>query len=481
VTIPFAEADTHFLIVGRTGSGKTLTIYSLLREVLPRLATSPDWRMAIFDPKTDTRSRLRALGHKGEVVILHPFDRRCAPWDMAKDLTAPEEVHHAARLFFPTEKESRQPFFSNAAADLLEGVILSFNKKRPGDWTFRDVICAMESEDLLRAVLSWNEEENASRLALYFKKDGINQDVLGEIGTKLGYYRVVAAYWSQAQNKKYSLEQWATSNDVLLIGNSHRGGKAIEGINRVLFYRLSQVLLDQQNSAARRSWIVLDELPAAGNLDGLDQLLLKGRSKGVCLVLGFQDIAALEHIYGEKQAEVITGQATHRAVFALNSPKTAKWAEEAFFDREEPVWLKSSSRTEGSGGASTTEGGGEQLLRRPLFLSSEFAMLHPPNRKHGLGLQGVFRTGRNPAEKYVVHLEHLAQLPDTSKSGPPPSQGEDDPEADFLLADPESGHLKGWSDQEKNAWGLERSTARPTEEPPHLGQVASGLLSLKYR
>jgi len=480
--VPFAEAQLHFLVVGRTGSGKTITIYTLLRDVFREMesvrrgsGTPPlDWRVAIFDAKTDIRSRIRALGFRGEVVMLHPFDRRGMPWDMAADLTAPEEIHHAARLLFPREDGEKNPFFANAAADLLEGVVLSLNKHRPRDWTFRDVICAMESETMLHRVLMLNEEMNASRLGLYFSKQGINRDVKGEVATKLGYYRVVAAYWSR-NSRRYSLNDWANGNSVLLIGHSHRGGKAIEAINRVIFYRLSQILLDQENSEDRRSWIVLDELPAAGKLDGLQQLLLKGRSKGASLVLGFQDIAAVEHVYGDKEAEAIIGAPTHRAMFSVNSYRTAKWAEENFFDRQEPIWLSSQSTSMGPQGSSTTEGASQQLVRQPLFLSSEFAMLQPPNEGLGRGLQGVFRSGGQPAERFEVPLARLKELPHTGRV---PEDTPDD-EKDFLpVQDREAGHLSWWTPAELDTLGLRREQH---QEPGAESDVQGGFDELEFR
>lgn len=51
----------------------------------------------------------------------------------------------------------------------------------------------------------------------------------------------------------------------------------------------------------------LDELRDLGRLDALNRLLLKGRSKNVSVVLGFQDIEGLREVYGDKVANEIVG------------------------------------------------------------------------------------------------------------------------------------------------------------------------------
>ena len=69
--------------------------------------------------------------------------------------------------------------------------------------------------------------------------------------------------------------------------------------------------------------LIREEVREAGKLDGLSRLMTKGRSKGVCAVLGFQDIDGLRDAFGDKKASETTAMCSHKAFLCLESGETA--------------------------------------------------------------------------------------------------------------------------------------------------------------
>ena len=140
-------ATEHFVVMGATGSGKSLLIKRLLRGALnspPGLVN----RALIYDPKQEMVSELQSLGVRaGRVRILHPFDDRACCWDMAVDIKTPIEARQLATTLIPEKQGSKggDSFFTDACRDLLSGVILTLARCAPNPqaWTFRDVILAM--------------------------------------------------------------------------------------------------------------------------------------------------------------------------------------------------------------------------------------------------------------------------------------------------------------------------------------------------
>ncbi|MFX8836738.1 type IV secretion system DNA-binding domain-containing protein, partial [Acinetobacter baumannii] len=63
-----------------------------------------------------------------------------------------------------------------------------------------------------------------------------------------------------------------------------------------------------KDSGMQQAWFFLDEVREAGELDGLSRLMTKGRSKGACVVLGFQDIDGMRDVYGDQVANEICAQ-----------------------------------------------------------------------------------------------------------------------------------------------------------------------------
>ena len=95
---------------------------------------------------------------------------------------------------------------------------------------------------------------------------------------------------------------------MLVLGNDEEQRSALDRVNQLIFRRVSELLLAEEDSSERRTFVIIDELREAGKLDGLHSLLVRGRSKGACVFLTFQEIEGLREVYGEKVAHEITGQ-----------------------------------------------------------------------------------------------------------------------------------------------------------------------------
>src|SRR5205085_6171493 len=105
-------------------------------------------------------------------------------------------------------------------------------------------------------------------------------NVMSTVANKTEPYRAIAAAWYHA-SEQISLRDWVERGYLLVLGTSHVARTAMRAVNRVLFKRLSQMLLEQPSDRSRPTWIVVDELRQAGQLDGLNELAVEGRSRGV--------------------------------------------------------------------------------------------------------------------------------------------------------------------------------------------------------
>lgn len=396
--IPSKFATSHFMVVGTTGSGKTVTIQLLMKEVLQSIGTGANHRALIYDAKQDIASQIPSMGIPGHVFTLNPFDERCLAWDMAKDITEPTAALQAAVTLIPSDKNASQPFFVDSAQLLLYGVMLSFIRSG-ADWRFSDLIRTMQTVERLKRVLSGCPD--AKHIMDRFSQ---SEDTLGEImatvATKMTPYESIAAMWDCAmdQDRKISLIEWVKDrgrdNCVLILGNNERARAAIDRINQVIFKRVSELLLDQTEDRAglRRSWLFLDEIGEAGKLDGLTSVLTKGRSKGVCVVLGFQDIDSLREVYGENIAGVVTSQCNCKAILRLESPRTAEWASKLFGEYEAIETRRSEARGtttptgfgQAQGSKSHTVTDTEHYVKRQSVMESQLFLIPVTSRETGL-------------------------------------------------------------------------------------------------
>lgn len=445
--VPEGKEFGNFMVVGVPGSGKSVTINLLLRSIVARVRKGTA-RALVYDGKTEVISALKALGLPSKsIVILHPFDGRGSAWSIGKDFTNPGEVQDLSILLFPPDR-TNQPFFDKAAADILQGVILSLIEKKGKRWTLRDIVLSFESPTRVRRVLELSPQNVGRRH--YFRVKRAMMDVLMTARSKIRRYEVVAAHWWRAQQagRTFSFEEWITGGGVLVLGNSYRATDAVNGINRVLFHRMSHVLLGRQ-ARQMPTWLVLDELSKAGKFERLDYLMTTGRSKEVSIVLGFQDISGLqvEDAYGKGLAEEITSMVANKAVFRLRGAHTAKWAEE-FFGAEDAIETRHST-----GGVPGTA---QDRQSRPIVSASELLAIPEmgPN-----GLKGVW-SGAGTSDIWEAWIPM-----DVIRRNPLP-----DPAVDFVPAPEEAEVLPPWSDAELRELGLdeqeEEESSEPTEAPP---------------
>jgi len=188
-----------------------------------------------------------------------------------------------------------------------------------------------------------------------------------------------------------------------VLGNDEATRTALDAINQVIFKRLSELILAQTESESRRTWIFLDELRQAGKLEGLSSLLTKGRSKGACVVLGYQDIEGLREVYGTQLANEIAGQCSNKAVLRCDSPDTARWASALFGQREVLEVRLGVSHASNQGTSRSTN---EATAKRDVVLPSEIMELMPTTRTNGM--QGFILTPHVGA--YSVHFDGSALM-----------------------------------------------------------------------
>lgn len=394
--IPSRLATGHFAIVGATGSGKTLFQRLLMQSVLPRIGEGRGSRALVYDAKQDVLSLLAGMGLGCPVVTFNPFDARSVAWDMARDITSPAAALQAATLLIPEAKNDSNPFFTNAARQLLHGVIQALVQAAPGAWTLRHVLLLVREQEQLQTLLG--RFPQTQHLLQFFDHPATAANIVSTVLTYTAPYEIIAAAWDRATSA-LSLRQWLAGESVLVLGNDEANRAALDTINRLLFKRVVELVLagpEATGEGSGRTWFFLDEVREAGRLAGLSSLMTKGRSKGACVVLGFQDINGLRDVYGRNVADELVGQASSKAILRLNTPETAQWASGLFGSRE----VLEASRGQNRGrnfrdlGLPTGSSAGESLshaiAKRELVLDSEFLDL--PETTPQTGLTGFFLT-----------------------------------------------------------------------------------------
>jgi len=377
--LPTDEAVKHLAILGTTSGGKSTLIQLYLQSIAPRFRSNwhrPE-QLVIFDGKNDAVPLLASLGLRPEdenVYILNPFDERGVGWDLADGAQGNLMARHLASLLVPPEPSSNAPYFADSARDLVYAVVLALNTVAGPRWQFRDLICALDSPDRIKAITARHgRAEVIARRILDDEKHAFG--VLSSLGTKMVRFEPVAALWHCTQNpRRFRIGEFLSRPGVLVLSNDPLLRDSLWPINALLLKALTQEILRRPGSRHPRHWFVLDEFPAMEKVDCIHDLLRRGRSKGASVLLGMQGVEALYEVYGENATDDMLSQCAYKTFLRAGGPKTAEWAERFFgkVRKTEAVWSESWSRDGHSASAQYN------VIERSLFLASVFSDLPLP-------------------------------------------------------------------------------------------------------
>lgn len=405
VSLPSHLSKGHFLTVGTTRSGKTVTIRLLLQSIFGFVENNPQLRTIIYDPKREFYPVLRGLGLAAEnIKVLNPLDRRSVAWRVSADVASPTSADAFAGILIP-ETQDQNRYFYDAARQLTRAVLdaLILTEK---PWTLRHLVAITLDDKALKRVLM-HHETTRGVYERYCTHTRSFADVRSTIDTCLAGFRIVAALWEHAP-ESISLRDWLQQKYVLLMSIDRALERTMLPIYRVIFEFASQLLLNESPDTddSRRTWVLVDEAREAGRINGLRALLNQGAGNGVRVVLGFQDFDGFVEVYGQHGAAEVTGLCSNKAILRLESPSTAEWASRVIGEaevREYTVGFSQSSQGQ-------THSVSEQIRDRRLALPGELMTLPMPDHC----VHGYFVTPSVGTYKASVPFkERLTELKDT--------------------------------------------------------------------
>lgn len=389
----------HFLVFGGVGSGKTQTILPMMLAAQRRGDA-----LFVYDNKGDFTAKLpdmpgvfkdkagRVVRRTIHPVILAPWDARSAVWDIAADVNDKAAAREFAAAIVPESKSS--PMWSSAARQVLTGCLIELQQTKPGAWGFRDLagLC-------FRGAI----EEYQETMKRYFPEglmavSASNVTSLGILINMQAFLSPVADLaeaWPErpSQHCRFSLRHWLELERpirrVVIVQGNGRFEQLAQGFAKSLFTLAAQTITDPAavgESRSRRLWVFLDEFPQMGEMSRVAPMLEVGRSKGVRVVLGVQDIAQLKHVYGAERASAWQSLVANQIVCQLQPGATSKFVAEEIIGDREIERIAVSSSTGGGTAAGIFSPGGTQtsnIVResRPVVLPSELQSKLGPRKK----------------------------------------------------------------------------------------------------
>jgi type IV secretory pathway TraG/TraD family ATPase VirD4 len=297
----------HLLFIGNIGTGKTNAISQIIREVKSKM-TEKDV-MIIFDSKGDYYNKFY---QENDVIFSNKpenFKGTHRYWNVFKEIDIDESYESkvensleiASTLFADKIKKTQQPFFPNAAKDILSALLQIFTTEFDSTNNasfFQKIVKESDAQELRNLF----EEFDFKSLISYISSDDSPQTggVLAELYQLLNEIFVGAF----CKNGDLSIKELVRQKGgkTVFIEYDPSAGSLLTPIYRLLLDLAIKEAIGRQKTEGN-VWFIIDEFPLVPNLKHIDNGINFGRSQGCKFIIGLQNIPQAYHEYGESLAQ----------------------------------------------------------------------------------------------------------------------------------------------------------------------------------
>jgi len=297
ITISRDRETRHIIAVGSTGGGKTTIILPIIEQIIDRSD-----KILIYDNKGEMTQKCTSKNP----IILAPWDERCLAWDISADIENDADARNFAASII---KDSSDPMWSEASRAILVAIIISLIKTKE-IWSLTDIFNEISKGYLhLRDLVMRFTPTNIYAVE-EAQKSKTTQSFLIILSSYLSTIKELETGWKG--KKAISFRRWISSEgpernySTLILQGNKRYKKLeqayVQSIMQTIGGFVSSPELEE--STDRRVWIAFDEVAQAGEVAEITNLMEIGRSKGICVILGMQDIAQIKELYSPNIAEI---------------------------------------------------------------------------------------------------------------------------------------------------------------------------------
>ncbi|HEX8058322.1 MAG TPA: type IV secretion system DNA-binding domain-containing protein [Novosphingobium sp.] len=312
-TLPFplGHEQSHAMVIGTTGSGKTTALRGLVKQAIER-----DDSCVIFDL---TGHYMEAFYEPERDHVLNLNDARCETWSVFNDCDTQSEFVSAASALIPPEHGSDGGFWEKAARMLF--VEMCVKLKAQGLGTNKAL-----SDELLKASLK----------RIYARLKGTVADPLTspDAARMAQSIRAVLNAHGEAlrflpeNGSPFSIRDWIRREEkagsILFITAQYVHLDMTRPLLTLWMNIAINTMMTLKHTRTLRTWFVFDELGALHQLPALTRGLQTARSYGGAFVLGVHSFAGLREVYGENGARNIISLTGSKLILRTSDRDTAE-------------------------------------------------------------------------------------------------------------------------------------------------------------
>lgn len=329
------QLSRHMLLLGGIGTGKSNAFNHIIRSV--RRTMTKDDVMIIFDTKGDFYNEFY---RPGDVVISNDSraDGGSGPdyWNIFREVDVDdrleENVLEICRTIFSEKLEkTSQPFFPNAAKDLLNALILFLcrsekSRERRNNRSLRSILDSFEVESMIRILRAYPDTK-AMESYIADPNSGQTLGVVAELQQMVREI-FVGNFAKRGTLSMRRLVREKGARVVFVEYDLGIGGMLTPIYKLLMDLAIKEALCRKSNEG--NVYFMIDEFRLLPHLEHVDDGVNFGRSLGAKFFLGVQNIEQVFHAYGNDLARSILSGFSTLVAFRVADGTTRDYIKEIF-------------------------------------------------------------------------------------------------------------------------------------------------------
>lgn len=322
---PWRLEQSHAMLIGTTGAGKTTQLRDLVRQARAR-----GHRCVIFDL---TGAFVEAFFDPARDHILNPMDERCPPWTIFNDCESYADFTAAAAALIPSDGASAEPFWAMAARTLFVEMCV---RLAADGLTSNGAIAHHLMHADLSAVHRMLENTIAEPLTAT-QAARMAESIRAVFNTNAQVLRFLP---DPVENglPPFSINRWMREDrrdgSILFITSTHTDLTLNRALLTLWMDMAVNALMRLDRTRDLRTWFLFDEVHALHRLPAIEHGLQTARAFGGAFVLGMHSFDKLAETYGEQGAINLAALARTKLILTTGDPETARVCSEFIGDRE---------------------------------------------------------------------------------------------------------------------------------------------------
>jgi type IV conjugative transfer system coupling protein TraD len=321
VPYPHRTEQSHTMLIGTTGSGKTTELRSLVAQMRERQDNA-----VIFDL---TGAYVEAFYDPARDTILNPMDQRCPAWSIFNDCTTHSEFTAAAAALIPSDGGSSEPFWALAARTLfIEMCIRLQERGLTSNLALAENLMTADLKRVHRTLANTIADPltapEAARMA---------ESIRAVFNTNAQVLRFLPD-----EGAPFSIRDWITGDktpgSILFITSNYVDLPMNRALLTLWMDLCINRLMTMERTRDLRLWFMFDELGALHRLPAIENGLQTARAFGGAMILGIHSFEKLVEVYGEQGARNLASLARSKLILATADLDTAEQCARYIGNRE---------------------------------------------------------------------------------------------------------------------------------------------------